>query len=1302
MSSYLVEDIDQIKKSFDCISKYQRGQPDEQRLIFQEYVSILNGDHIRAIADASIFLRNELEEERKKDLELDVSSKDFLFLREERRRQASLKAREMEEESLGRKMLFPKEGGREDEMERITGTKNKEEIHVEGFSSGSTSIAEMNPSLAHLALDSAFVTELYEVNITIEQGWGVVLGAAIQTQPEEEDYHWSIVSEYEHTFDRTSTYLRAWMGKTEEGHSILDTISLFQLLNGEATPDVVLAAFHKNSYTLQTLEELRGIVRHMQEYKIPVTVRVGELFEKAFARCVKKEGAEKVYRFMVSECGLVPLTTRPFALLFNEKKNGDVLTALKYYEEMLDYGIPPESSTLRLLCTTCKQDDSFALAHFTTLSKAERFQTSPVATATTSSHPRQGGSGGGVVRSANPSSVVDSPPSPSSLTTSPGMRAGVERRIDDITTLNPSAGSGGLLSSPIRVPFRRDPVAFFVYRLVNLAYENGIFPSITRILQERLPNRRGSAGAYHPPSEGVLAIGSEGSRRGNDNGMVNMHRMTSNSAPDGEVSLLDAMRVLHRGEVEGNDLQHATVLVENIMLLFCRGVSTPVEDLVLPFHRSKAFYPPTRAARVGTPPSFPTIPVVSSISPFSSSLPLANLNGGSGDGGAEGVDSAGGSRHTRQISTGIKGGSDGHKKGGRKTGELVMENAFNFHFDDDNEELLKPLEEEDETLSPLEGTDHATLHSAAKGELDEKKERERRGREKLLAISEAVGKSGDGGHATSPCTAAFASGTPPSSLPPYSSHSLPRTPSGMATISQEVNYLLQVMNEHCNWEFEDYRLFFNIQSWQAKCTDTRLLEVTEALVFYHAGRTRERMAAIDEKLSASAHESNRSRHHDSLGAVAGEDDGDHIWVTPVACRVCASLIEHYAKCRNKTRMSELLKELLQQYYEFSEVYHLPWDAVDTYRYPPSISCKERSNKIDENGNDEHTDDDLGVDAIHDSEHMHNLPPQNGHGALSFEDELAESLHTGSSPYSNGNRRKKYRENLRYLYSSLPLVVQSWKNSDWALGIFTLSLVLNSFPVLSRMIRRILVYYERYMENTGGEGMGLEGGVGGTHGRAPTSVAGGDGSAGAASSNPLSTAVGAPSLIPAYICTIRELIECHWDREQILQSSLLVYGVERKSKVGTAQCKIGRTAMSEKDGYSPSLREELDEQEEANEEEKGVEHHVDCSSSLLDSLNTNRNSSSPRLGNEIRNEREMQDGVEMKDLNSLDPHHRPTASPTSTNSTVGGGNRDRGEWAGRTLDDYLHWALREIKLPRPAIDWYRKQLASICFTATESR
>lgn len=1273
MSSNLVESMGHVRETVKRIMDLQRGSPDDQRLIFHEYVSMFNSESLKTVAEGSIFFRKELEELEKEELELDVSSSDFLMKREERRQQALLEAKK----NMERKGSIS-EGG-------------EELNNGDGRGSETFSTPEISSTHSLMPLDSGFVKELYELNVLIEHGFGTALCVALRNQPEEEEYHESFVMDYEHLFERSSSYLRAWLVKSGGAQSLLDIICFFQLLNGFVTPDVIIAAFHRSEQPLKSTEDIKGVLKCMQEYNVPVTVRIAELLEKAFARCMKSEGAEKVYKSMIFECGLVPLTTRLFALVINEQKAGMAKKALRYYEEMLDYGIRPEPSTLRLLCTKCKNVDELALSHFTMMSKAEA----------PSSPPGYGDTVG---------TAEGNPPSSSS---SPMATAPLEGR--GVFTVKEDGGSGinknnlangkGLK----RVSSRRNPLMFFFKELVALAAEYNIPIHITdagakALYPKLLP---GAPIPMTDESSGGTTTGVDGS--GADaNPYPSQH-----GSEAGGVSLLDAMRMLHRCEVEGIQLQYDTLLVDHLIVFFCRGQFTPVEDLVLPFYRSKAYYPVVKnnPASISLFSSASTnTTTLSRMNLTSSSLPAAGFSTGRNSGGIEMGWTGGGSggrRAQRPMMTGAK-----VQEGADNAGGLVTQNAFDFNLESDMGDLLEPLEMEGTGLGGTEGS--SIFPGSTHLESDIKEEKGVRGRQKsgtMMMAMGSEGSSGGGGGGVGgtkeyfPHSASFPNSALMPGAIPLSSASSPSTgyassPSGMATISQEIHYVLTVMSEYYHWELDDDRLFHSISRSCAKRFDKRLIDMLEVLVFYQIRRTRERVALMDKKSFAhrlsndnnnrNKNSNNNNNNNNSDTLLSPYDTDEYIWICPIACAGLSYLTDRYNKYHQKSRMGELMKEVLQQYYEFSEIYHIPWERVARFRYPPCPCCMEGGKKVHDMGDMENGDEEMIGDPLLDPDHAESGVPHTAESSVIMGTESGSyhSVNPSSSQCSccfiSGFRHRKWTDNIQSLRNLLHHVVQCWRNPDWTLGVFALSVMLSLTDTPHQLKRSLLNFYDHYYGIDSEKGIPLHGGYGGGYSKSFSN--GGDGNdsaAGIFKSNPtgVSPSSNSFSFAPSYIRVIEELVRCEWNLDKILQSSILISGVERKDRQANLLEHLKNGDSDNLNGYSTSQ----------GGSSAGV--HIDCNEPLLGTLAKLQKLVSPVVGSFGNQKGGNQGTEEFVDFNNAEQQQQRSITSSGGSAGIGGrAARERADSNRRTLDDYLHMMLREIRVPRSTIDWYRKRFA----------
>ncbi|EPY22795.1 hypothetical protein STCU_08125 [Strigomonas culicis] len=186
---------------------------------------------------------------------------------------------------------------------------------------------------------------------------------------------------------------------------------------------------------------------------------------------MKPEGAEEVFERMLA-ARFVPMSNRPFAMLFNCKKVTRVKSVLDYYELMLDYGITPEVSSLRLLC---KQDvPDYVHIHFSMI------QNNTVI------------AGGAATPAPHPGSGSPTPPQETSK--------------------------------------RKNERMYFEKRLMESLEDDPNLP------------------------------------------------------------LLEAMKWVHRAEVEGTTLEGDTLLLNALLLHCCKG-TTPLKDLVYPFSISLAYQP---------------------------------------------------------------------------------------------------------------------------------------------------------------------------------------------------------------------------------------------------------------------------------------------------------------------------------------------------------------------------------------------------------------------------------------------------------------------------------------------------------------------------------------------------------------------------------------------------------------------------------------------------------------------------------------------------------------------------------------
>ncbi|GET88386.1 hypothetical protein, conserved [Leishmania tarentolae] len=329
--------------------------------------------------------------------------------------------------------------------------------------------------------------QLYLLEQRIEDAWGQVLMASMRQMPDEQEHHEEIVNDFERLFERCSDYLRAMLQDTISAVHLLDVTVMDA--SELSTQYVVGAALMK--HPPPDVAALVKFIEYLKQRSIPLPLAAAEQLERIYLRFMKGKAAVDVFE-SVTAAGVIPLSVRPFAMLFNNLT--DANTVLDAYDLMLDYGIAPEESTLRILCKQSRME--YAKLHFTTVLKSMA--------STTQSQ----------LQSHSPS------PPPRSPLTSGGT---------GVATAHTSAAAtpASIISTASR---RRDERSYFAQRIEELA--------------ERKP----------------------------------------------KASLLEAMKVLHRAEVEGTSLQGDTYIMSALLRHYCRS-TTPRHYLVLPFGESLAYRP---------------------------------------------------------------------------------------------------------------------------------------------------------------------------------------------------------------------------------------------------------------------------------------------------------------------------------------------------------------------------------------------------------------------------------------------------------------------------------------------------------------------------------------------------------------------------------------------------------------------------------------------------------------------------------------------------------------------------------------
>lgn len=386
--------------------------------------------------------------------------------------------------------------------------------------------------------DTGYV--LYDAEQRLELAWAQALLASMRQMPEEDEHHEEIINDFERFFNRCSEFLRAVLRPTSGASAMLESIL------AEAGPSS--ASFALEAVLLKhpahDIDTLASLVHLMKTREIPMTVAAAEQIEKGYARLMKGPIAEKVFNTILA-AGMVPLSTRPFAMLFNNLNDGPAL--LSAYDLMLDYGIPPETSTLRILSKQSKSD--LTAPHFVARLKSLM-------------------SAGG-----------DASSSAAAAAAAAGPLLGMKHS-------DPHSNSAAATDDTQSASRRRDKRIYFTQRLQELAESN--------------------------PT----------------------------------ASLLEAMKVLHRADVEGTSLQGDRGILTALLRLFCNG-TTPLHLLKEPFVSSLA-YGPWKIPPVNGPAAIHTP--------------------------ADGATTAEGADKTDFL------------PGGEK---LQRENAFNFGFNGTEDELLE-------------------------------------------------------------------------------------------------------------------------------------------------------------------------------------------------------------------------------------------------------------------------------------------------------------------------------------------------------------------------------------------------------------------------------------------------------------------------------------------------------------------------------------------------------------------------------------------------------------------------------------
>lgn len=379
---------------------------------------------------------------------------------------------------------------------------------------------EGNYALPRPSNVTANAYHLFELERRVEEAWGQALLAAMRLMPDEQEHHEEIVNDFERLFERCSDYLRSLLLETTDAIHLLD-VTVVDPAEVSAQY-VVCAALLKHPPS--DVDTLATLVEYMRQRSIPLSIAAAELLEHIYVRFMKGLAAADVFK-QVTSVGIIPLSARPFAMLFNNLTDSNAV--LDAYDLMLDYGIAPEASTLRILCKQSRME--YAKLHFTTVLKNKASTNAAAAAATAAAAAAVAAAGGA-------SNSVSQTPSPSPPPRSPvvnvvsGTAVNSSNNTSATAAVGAAGGAAASVSSAHAASRRRDERSYFAQRIEDMIEK------------------------------------------------------------DPTVSLLEALKVLHRAEVEGTSLQGDTYIMSALLRHYCRG-TTPRKYLVLPFTTSLAYRP---------------------------------------------------------------------------------------------------------------------------------------------------------------------------------------------------------------------------------------------------------------------------------------------------------------------------------------------------------------------------------------------------------------------------------------------------------------------------------------------------------------------------------------------------------------------------------------------------------------------------------------------------------------------------------------------------------------------------------------
>jgi len=180
----------------------------------------------------------------------------------------------------------------------------------------------------------------------VKRAWGWAISASMK-HLDDPDHAMDLAYDFEDSLNggQPCTFLRVQCGEGERPAEKLRGYH-HQSLGpmDEGCVDGILEYFRGATRT-----DVAELIANLEVVGIPLTSTVREKLQQTYVFRMKKEDPEDVLEQMKVD-NLPPTNPKPFNMVFF-KKELTKKTAVDYYEEMLDLGIRPESSTFRLLAS---------------------------------------------------------------------------------------------------------------------------------------------------------------------------------------------------------------------------------------------------------------------------------------------------------------------------------------------------------------------------------------------------------------------------------------------------------------------------------------------------------------------------------------------------------------------------------------------------------------------------------------------------------------------------------------------------------------------------------------------------------------------------------------------------------------------------------------------------------------------------------------------------------------------------------------------------------------------------------------